>query len=138
MSVKTASALTCLITAYDMNKTTIEIKDLALYAYHGVLEEEAKLGQRFKIDLNLRLIDGLSFDADSTDSTVNYAEVVDLVRECFVGARYNLIERAGEVVAETILERFEKLAEVSVTVKKPSAPVDCICDYVAVEVTRCR
>lgn len=138
MCVKIVSALTCSITACDMNKTTIEIKDLAFYAYHGVLEEEAKLGQRFKLDLKMRLLDGLSFKADSTESTVNYAEVIDVVSECFVGARYHLIERAAEVIAATLLERFEKLAEVSVRVKKPSAPVDCICEYVAVEVTQCR
>ena len=44
-----------------MNTTTIEIKDLACYAYHGVLAEEARLGQRFKLDLRLKLVDGLSF-----------------------------------------------------------------------------
>ena len=32
-------------------------------------------------------MDGLSFAADSTDATVNYAEVVDVV-DNFTGARY--------------------------------------------------
>lgn len=121
-----------------MNKTTIELKDLAFFAYHGVLEEEAKLGQRFKLDLRLQLVDGLSFEADSTASTVNYAEVIELVRACFVEKRYQLIERAAEVVADALLKKFDKLQQVSVTVKKPSAPVDCIFEYAAVEVTRCR
>lgn len=138
MFVKTASAQTCSITAFEMNKTTITIKELAFYAYHGVLEEEAKLGQRFKLDLSLKLADGLSFEQDTTDTTVNYAEVIEVVEQCFTGSRYHLIERAAEVICETLLARFERIAEVTVVVKKPSAPVDCIFECVAVEVSQCR
>jgi dihydroneopterin aldolase len=36
------------------------------------------------------------------------------------------------------LERFDKAVEVTVKVEKPAVPVDCICDYFAAEVTRCR
>lgn len=121
-----------------MNKTKIELKDLAFYAHHGVLEEEAKLGQRFRIDLSLRLIDGLKFIADHTECTVNYADVYAAVKETFEGKRFNLLESAAEAVAISILERFKKVVEVSVKVKKPSVPVDCICEYFAAEVTRCR
>ena len=127
-----------LITAYVMNKTKIELKDLAFYAHHGVLEEEARLGQRFRVDLSLRLIDGLKFAADDPECTVNYVAVFDAVKETFEGKRYNLLESAAEAVAVAILERFKKVVEVSVKVKKPSVPVDCICEYFSAEVTRCR
>jgi len=121
-----------------MNKTKIELKDLALYAHHGVLEEEAKLGQRFKVDVRLRLIDGLKFTADSPECTVNYVDVYAAVQESFEAKRYNLIESAAEAIAISILERFKKVVEVSVKVKKPSVPVDCVCEYFSAEVTRCR
>ena len=121
-----------------MNQTKIELKDLAFYAYHGVLEAEAKLGQRFKVDVTLRLVDGLEFAEDTPACTVNYAEVYEAVKEAFQGKRYNLLESAGEAIASVILERFEKVREVSVKVKKPSVPVDCICEYFSVEVTQCR
>ena len=58
-----------------MNKTKIELKNLAFFARHGVLEEEAKLGQRFKVDVLLRLVDGLRFEDDSPQRTVNYVEI---------------------------------------------------------------
>jgi dihydroneopterin aldolase len=41
-------------------------------------------------------------------------------------------------MAGAILEQFPKVQSVTVKVKKPSVPVDCICDYFAAEVTRCR
>ncbi|MEO0510702.1 MAG: dihydroneopterin aldolase [Verrucomicrobiota bacterium] len=121
-----------------MNKTKIEIKNLALYARHGVLKEEAELGQRFKIDVTLKLIDGLEFETDLTECTVNYVEVYTAVKEAFEKKRFNLIESSAEAIAISVLERFEKVREVTVKVKKPSVPVDCICEYFSAEVTRCR
>ena len=55
-----------------MNKTKIELKNLAFFARHGVLVEEAKLGQRFKVDVLLTLVDGLEFEDDTPEQTVNY------------------------------------------------------------------
>ena len=121
-----------------MNKTKIELKNLAFFAWHGVLVEEAKLGQRFKVDVLLTLVDGLEFEDDTPEQTVNYVEVYDVVKEIFTGFRFNLIERSAEVIATEILDRFDKALEVTVKVKKPSVPVDCICDYFSAEVTRCR
>ncbi|ADE55412.1 dihydroneopterin aldolase [Coraliomargarita akajimensis] len=121
-----------------MNKTVIRLKGLAFYAYHGVLAEEAKLGQRFKVNVTLRLDDGLDFEADTTEQTVDYSAVYSTVESVFTGFRFKLIERAAEVIAEEILEHYAKVQEVSVEVIKPSAPVSCICDSMTVELTRSR
>lgn len=121
-----------------MNQTVIRLKGLSFYAYHGVLEEEAKLGQRFKLNVTLRLRDGLEFEADTTEQTVDYGAVYATVESVFTGFRFKLIERAAEVIVEEILEQYDKVAAVTVEVEKPSAPVACVCDTIAVEVTRCR
>jgi 7,8-dihydroneopterin aldolase/epimerase/oxygenase len=118
--------------------TSLELKDLAFFARHGALPEEAKLGQRFKLDVRLRLVDDLCYEEDRIEDAVNYAEVYEVVKEVFTAFRFNLLERAAEVIATEILERFEKVVEVTVVVKKPSVPVDCICEYFSAEVTRCR
>ncbi|MEN8662359.1 MAG: dihydroneopterin aldolase [Lentimonas sp.] len=118
--------------------TSLELKDLAFFARHGALPEEAKLGQRFKLDVRLKLVDNLMYEDDCIEGAVNYAEVYEVVKEVFTGFRFNLLERAAEVIACEILDRFEKVVEVSVNVKKPSVPVDCICEYFSAEVTRCR
>lgn len=121
-----------------MNKTKIELKNLMLFAHHGVLEEEVRLGQRFNIDVLLVLKNGLKFESDTTGQTVNYVEVHALVKEIVQGQRFNLIERLAEAICSRILEQFDKVSEATVRVRKPSVPVDCACDYFAVEVTQCR
>ena len=61
-----------------------------------------------------------------------------LAEEATLGQRFNLIEAAADAMAAAILERFDKVQSVTVKVKKPSVPVDCVCEYFAAEVTRCR
>jgi dihydroneopterin aldolase len=121
-----------------MNKTKIELKNLAFFARHGLLAEEAALGQRFRLDVVVTIDASLDLSADDPRQTLNYVELYGLVKEIFEGTRFNLIESCADAIARRILERFDKVLEAQVTVKKPSVPVDCICDYFAAEVTRCR
>ena len=121
-----------------MTKTKIELKNMVFFAHHGVLEEEAQLGQRFNIDVLLTLKDGLAFEKDTTEQTVNYVEVHARVKEIVENRRFHLIERLAEVMGQAILERFDKVTEATIKIRKPSVPVDCACDYFGVEVTQCR
>jgi len=138
MFAKTASVPGSWITVHVMNKTKIELNNLVFFAHHGVLAEEAKLGQRFNVDVLLSLEDGLEFEADTTARTVNYVDVHILVKEIVETKRFNLIERLAELICREILQQFTKVTEVTIKIRKPSVPVDCACDYFAVEVTQCR
>ena len=121
-----------------MQSTKIELKELVFYARHGLLGEEATLGQRFRIDVVAELDPTLDLTQDTPESTINYVDLFDTVKEVFTGKRYNMIEAVADAIATVILERFAKVQSVTVNVKKPSVPVDCVCDYFAAEVTRCR
>ncbi len=121
-----------------MNITTIELKELEFYAYHGLLAEEATIGQRFRLDLALRLKDGLEFQSDSIAATINYADVYERVKALFLGQRFNLLEAAAEAIASDLLEHFPRVVKVTLKIMKPSVPVDCHCRHFAVEITRCR
>lgn len=121
-----------------MNKTKIELKDLVFFARHGVLKEEEALGQRFRVDVVVEIDPSLNLKADDPAQTLNYVELHALVKEIFEGTRFNLIESCADAIARGILERFDQALAAQVKVKKPSVPVDCICDYFAAEVTRCR
>ena len=121
-----------------MQKTKIELRDLVFFAQHGFLEEEAALGQRFRIDVIAELDPDLDLQEDSPESSINYVELYETVEATFTRRRFNMIEAAADTIASGILNRFERVLSVTVKVKKPSVPVDCVCDYFAAEVTRCR
>ena len=119
-------------------QTTIELKNLAFFARHGLMKEEERLGQRFHLDVSVEVDPELDLQADDPKQTLNYVDLYALVKKVFEGTRFNLIESCADAIAGGILEAFERAIQVRVVIRKPSVPVDCICDYFSAEVIRCR
>jgi dihydroneopterin aldolase len=114
----------------------ITIKNLKLFAYHGVNPEEKENGQNFVLDIDYYVNIAKACHSDDINDTVSYAKVVKLVKAVFTQQKYDLIERAAQVVADAILENFEEIFKVEITLKKPEAPVKADFEYMAVNIVR--
>ena len=117
-----------------MDKITIQ--DLEVFGYHGVLEEEALLGQKFLITAVMSLDLRRAGRTDDIKETIDYGEVCQFIKKLVETERYLLIERLAEELATGLLLGFPKLAGVEITVKKPWAPVQVPLDTVAVTISR--
>lgn len=116
----------------------IVIKDLEIFAYHGVLPEEKRQGQTFIVTVEMFLD---LYDAgieDDLNETVNYADVCSTIEEVMTEEKYNLIEAAAESIAGTILLKYQKVKMVRVILSKPEAPVNMTFDTIYVDITRGR
>jgi dihydroneopterin aldolase len=116
----------------------IDIAGLVLFARHGVGEEEARLGQRFVLDLRLEVDVTEAVRSDQLADTVDYGEVVAVTDAAFRARRFYLIEAAAAHVAAAVLAHFPRARAVRVTVKKPAAPVPAVIDHVSATVERRR
>jgi 7,8-dihydroneopterin aldolase/epimerase/oxygenase len=116
----------------------IFLKGLALHAYHGVMQHEAKVGQTFHVDLQLDVDLGAASRTDKLKDTVSYDLVVKTATEAFCGRRYRLVEAAAGAVAEAILARCPQVRNVHVTVHKPHAPIAATFEDVGVTIARVR
>lgn len=116
----------------------IIIKGLKIYAYHGVNPEEKIEGQNFIFDIICDADLSEPCHSDSVDDTVSYAQIIKCVRRIFTAEKYDLIEKAAQVVADGILSDFQAVTSVTVTLKKPEAPMKADFDFVAVEIARSR
>jgi dihydroneopterin aldolase len=116
----------------------IILKDLQIFARHGVLPEETRLGQRFAVDVTAHLDLRPAGVSDDYTKTVCYDALTQAVAEALTKRRFRLIEAAAEAVAATVLERFPAVDRVAVEVRKPSAPIDAVFAYVAVAIERTR
>ena len=114
----------------------ILIRDLKLFAYHGVNPEEKRDGQNFYFDIDLSVNMTKACHTDDVEDTVSYAKVIKTVRRVFCAEKYNLIEKAAEVTAQAILEEYPDVFTVALTLKKPEAPVKADFGFVAVSITR--
>jgi dihydroneopterin aldolase len=117
---------------------TIFISGLAVHAYHGVMEHEAKVGQTFALDLVLTIDLGEASRSDKLASTVSYDEVVSVASSAFCAQRLRLIEAAAGAVADAILRRFVRVTAIRVTVHKPHAPIPATFSDVGVSIVRSR
>ena len=116
----------------------ITVKNLKVFAYHGVLPEEKRNGQYFYLDIELYGDFIMACLLDNLDDAVNYDEVCSCAYRAMTENTFDLIERATQVVCDSILNRFDRVREVQVTLKKPHAPVNCDIEYAAVTLRRGR
>lgn len=115
----------------------IHLRDVEFYGYHGVLEAEKTLGQRFRVTLKLAVDLKEAGQTDDLNKTVSYAEVYELTKEIVEGKPYKLIEAVAEKIAQTILSTFmNQVKGVQVEVIKPDPPIPGHYREVAVEITR--
>jgi dihydroneopterin aldolase len=116
----------------------ILIRDLQVFARHGVLPEERSLGQRFTLDITAHLDLRAAGESDDYARTVGYDALARLVIETFTAKRYALIEAAAEAVAQAVLARFPAVDKIEVEVRKPAAPIDAVFAFVGVRIERGR
>ncbi len=103
---------------------TININGLRLMGHHGVLDQERRVGNIFEINISMDVPSADSAaKADSLDLTVNYAEVIDLVKK-EMRTPSRLIEAVAYRIAAAIKDRYGDLvASGSVSVAKQAPPV---------------
>ncbi|MBC1393782.1 dihydroneopterin aldolase [Listeria innocua] len=116
----------------------IYLNELAFYGYHGVLQEETKLGQTFRVSLILGLSTKKAGQSDSVDDTVSYADVYETVKGIVEGTPFKLIEALAEKIASEVLINYPLLEEITVKLIKPNPPIPGHYDSVAVEIKRKR
>jgi dihydroneopterin aldolase len=114
------------------------LKRMVFYGYHGVYPEENRLGQKYIVDLDLRLDLSRAAQTDDVDDTINYAEIHAVVKEIAEGPPVKLIETLTEKIASALLRTYTSIINATVSVTKPNPPFDITFDGVTVELRRQR
>jgi 7,8-dihydroneopterin aldolase/epimerase/oxygenase len=112
----------------------VELAGLHVFGYHGVEEEEQRLGQLFVFDVQLEV--GERGVSDRLDDAVDYTQVASTIRELSNEHRFDLLEALATRTADLLMERFSP-EHVTVRVRKPQVkPAGMTVEYSAVTVTR--
>ena len=101
----------------------VRLVNAVFYAHHGVMQEEHRLGGRYEVDVALNLDFEAAARTDTLESTVDYERVYSLVEEIVTSNRFYLIEKLSYLIAERVMEAFDVVTAVEVTVRKPNPPV---------------
>ncbi len=114
----------------------IHIKNLEVFANHGVFPEETALGQKFVISAVLFTDTRAAGRTDDLTKSIHYGEVSQFITDFLQTHTYQLIEAAAEQLAQAMLIEFPRLQAVRLELKKPWAPVHLPLETVSVEIER--
>ena len=114
----------------------IEIRDLEIFANHGVFPEETALGQKFVVSAVMYTETRPAGLTDDLSASINYGEVSHMITDFLQKNTYKLLEAAVENLAEMLLLSLPLLKKITLRIEKPWAPVGLPLKTVAVEITR--
>lgn len=114
----------------------ISIKNLEVFANHGVFPEENKLGQKFLVTATLYTDTRNAGMRDDLTQSIHYGIVSQKITDFLQEHTYQLIETAAEQLVQELLLHTEHLQAVTLELKKPWAPVGLPLETVSVTITR--
>lgn len=100
----------------------ISLEGIEFYAYHGVLEEERKIGGRFTVDISFEADVSKAVTTDNISDTVNYQEVYEAIKKQMeIPSR--LIEHVTHRILEEIKTKFP-VKNIDLKVSKLRPPIN--------------
>jgi 7,8-dihydroneopterin aldolase/epimerase/oxygenase len=112
----------------------VEVEGLEIPGRHGATPEEHERDQPFLYDLELELPEP---QADRLEETVDYREIVAVVREVSTSQERQLLESLAAAVADALIERFP-LERARVRVRKPEVRLEAPVEWTAATAERSR
>ncbi|PHJ59987.1 dihydroneopterin aldolase [Nostoc linckia z18] len=106
------------------------------YGYTGYLPEEQVLGQWFEVDVRLWLDISPAAKTDAIEDTLDYRSVISLVQHLVKTSKFALVEKLVTVIADSILQQYDRITQVQVILTKPGAPIPDFSGKISIELTK--
>ncbi len=116
----------------------IHLEEMVFYGFHGVHDEERKLGQRFVVSVLIHTAKEQDRKIHHLEDTLDYTKVYDLVKEVMETHQYHLLENCVNKILDEMFDRFNLIEKAEVAIRKPSVPIQGPLKYVEVAMERQR
>ena len=110
----------------------ITVEGIRVFAYHGHLPEEAKLGGNFIVNAWVKADTSEVEKTDDLNDTVDYVKIIDIVKEQ-MAIQSDMIEQPARRIVDAILT-LNKVQKVKVEVQKITPPIDATFDKISVTI----
>ena len=116
---------------------TIKISNIKVYAYHGCLVEEGKIGSDYRIDLSVKADLKKSAETDYLADTVDYVHLNKIVKE-EMAVRTKLLETVANLILDRILAEIPLVNKAKIKVSKLNPPIGGNVEMVSIIMERIR
>lgn len=104
-------------------KHTIEVNGIKIYAFHGCLPEEEKIGGQYLVDVMLNTNFGEAAHTDDLEKTIDYCVVNKIVEE-EMAIRSKLIEHVGQRIVNRLKSEINTIKLVRLKLTKICPPIN--------------
>jgi len=122
-------AETLFIFAFEMGK--IYLKNIRVYANHGCMIEEGKIGSDYVVNLMVKTDLSLSSKTDRLEDTVDYVALNSIVKD-EMAIRSKLLEQVATRILLRILKEHATVTFAKVKVAKKNPPIGGNVEEVAI------
>ncbi len=112
-------------------KHTIEVNGIKIYAFHGCLPEEGKIGGHYSVDVMLNTNFLVASITDDLSKTIDYVLINKIVCE-EMAVRSKLIEHVGQRIINRLKKEISAIELVRLKLTKISPPINGDVDNVAI------
>lgn len=116
----------------------IRLNEMVFYGFHGVHDEERKLGQRFIVSACLNTDPALDSRIRHLEDTIDYTMVYRDIKEIMESSQFHLLECCANSIADKLLAGYPLIESLNVCIQKPSVPIQGSLKGVEVEIFRTR
>lgn len=100
----------------------VKLENIRVFAYHGCLKEEAKIGSDYRVDLEIKANLRQSAKTDLLRDTVDYVFLNKIVREEMLRPTH-LLETVAKRILDRIFEEVPMVVKATVWVSKLNPPI---------------
>ncbi|MFK2819062.1 dihydroneopterin aldolase [Flavobacteriaceae sp. LMIT009] len=115
----------------------IKVENIRVFAHHGCLKEETKIGSDYRVDLEVKVNLKSSATTDSLNDTVDYVLLNKIVIE-EMAIPSKLLETVAKRVLDRIFMESASVRKASVSVSKLNPPIGGDVEMVTIKMTEKR
>ena len=115
----------------------IQVNNIKLYAFHGCLEEESKIGSWYRVDVEVKADLKKSARTDELVDTVDYVHLNHIVKE-EMAIRSKLLEEVGQRILNRFFQELRMIRRARVSVAKINPPIGGNVEEVVIILTKKR
>lgn len=116
---------------------TIKVTNIRVFAYHGCLVEEGKIGSDYRVDLKVKADLSKSATTDNLEDTVDYVHLNKIVKQ-EMAIRSKLLEEVAKRILDRILAEIPIVKQAQVAVSKLNPPIGGNVAMVTIEMKKNR
>lgn len=115
----------------------IKVNNIKLYAFHGCLDEEAKIGSEYRVDVQVKANLKKSAKTDDLADTVDYVHLNHIVKE-EMAIRSELLEQVAQRILDRFFKEIRMILKATVSVSKINPPIGGNVEEVVIILTKKR